>query len=135
MNKVRVTKQYILSAMHNLERTDLDPSENEKLFGICYRWHGHDYKIQVELEAEIQSSGLSVDRNAIDTIVESTLLKPFTGSRLNDHFSNTSGEALCSAFFDLLSPVVSQTFKQVQLIGIHIQETRKNWFSYSPSNS
>ena len=132
MNTIRLTQEVILSALHNLENPQLSDAENEKLYGQCYRKHGHDYHIQVELEGEIDPrTGIAFDRANLQSILDSVLTEKFSGTFLNRHFDCTSGEALSVYFFDLLKKPIENGLKGVRLVNLHIQETRKNWFSYS----
>ncbi len=132
MNKIRLTEEITISALHNLESPQLSDVENERLYGQCYRKHGHDYHIQVELEAEIDlRSGVAIDRSKLKEILDLVLTKKFSGTFLNRHFDCTSGEALSVYFFDIVKTPIENELKGVRLVNLHIQETRKNWFSYS----
>ncbi len=132
MSKIRFTEQLTLSALHNLENPNLSDAENQRLYGICYRKHGHDYHIQVQLEANIDArTGIAVDRLLLRKILNDKLFKKFNGTFLNDHFDCTSGEALSHYFYQLLQEPIETGLRGARLVSIHIQETRKNWFSYS----
>jgi 6-pyruvoyltetrahydropterin/6-carboxytetrahydropterin synthase len=124
----RVTVDYTLSAMHNLLNPDLSDLRNEELYGACFRKHGHDYHIRITLHGQIDPlTGLSIDRDHLDQVVEQVILRKYDGHFLNEHFANTSGEGLVEEFHALLKP----HFAQGQLVSVSMQETRKNWFSYS----
>ena len=119
------TKSYVIRALHNLENPDISDAENSRIYGMCYRLHGHNYKVQVTIEGNIDpKTGLCEFRNELDALVERELIERFDGKCLNDSFKNTSGEALVHIFFDLLRPHVPA---QVRL-RLSIQETRKNYF-------
>lgn len=129
---IRWTEQITISALHNLENPDLNDSENAKLYGDCYRKHGHDYHLQIELLATIDArSGLAIERSALANLLREHLFSVYNGQFLNQHFDCTSGEALSYYFYNLLKAPIEQGLKGVQLKSLQIQETRKNWFSYS----
>ena len=131
-HSIRFTEQITISALHSLESLELNNIENEKLYGDCFRKHGHDYKFQIEMEAQINDeSGLALDRNKLKEILEQQLTENFQAKFLNHHFDCTSGEALSLYLYKRLKTPLEANLKNVQLIGLHIQETRKNWFSYS----
>ena len=124
----RLTRQYVFRALHCLENRALDPAANERLYGMCYRQHGHHYKVQVTVEGSIDpNTGLCCDRDLLDQIVNKYLIEPFDGQDLNALFSNTAGEALAYEFYQLLAPHLAP----MKLSKVGIQETRKNWFEYS----
>ena len=133
MKTARLTRRYVLRALHNLINPDLSDEENARLYGLCYRLHGHDYQIMVTVEAPIHdASGLSVNRDELDTIVHRELIAPYDGQFLNEFFINTSGEALSRLFFVKLEKAVAPLFKNGgRLVQVSIQETRKNWFAHS----
>ena len=132
LSKIRLTEQFTLSALHHLENELLSEEENKKLFGICFRKHGHDYQIQVEIEAEInEATGLAFDRERLEMVISKSVKDKFEGRFLNEHFDCTSGEALSYYFFKLLELPIRKELAGAHLYALHIQETRKNWFSYS----
>lgn len=129
MSYCTITRRYIVRAIHNLHNPALADAENERLYGMCYRTHGHDYQIMVTIESPIDlATGLSFSRDKIDAVVNEELVRKFDGQMLNDLYPNTSGEALSYIFFNLLK----DDFKPAKLKSITIQETRKNWFAFKP---
>jgi len=132
MKTIQLTEQISLSSLHKLENPDLTDLENERLYGICFRKHGHDYHIQVLLEADIDDeTGLAFDRLGLKILLEKNLFERFNGKFLNKEFDCTSGEALSLYFYKILKASIEGAFKGTRLLSVHIQETRKNWFSYT----
>lgn len=128
MSFVTLTRRYLVRALHNLNNPDLNDQENERLYGMCYRTHGHDYQIMVTVEGPIDpSSGIVCSRDVIDSKVQEKIINKLDGRMLNDLYPNTSGEALSYILFDLLK----DEFGHLNLKSVTIQETRKNWFSHS----
>lgn len=126
---VAFTRLYIIRALHNLENPDVSDAENERLYGMCYRLHGHHYKVMVTIESELDpTTGLCRFRRELDAVVEKHLIAPFDGQSLNDTFINTSGEALVHLFYEILRPHIPADVR----LKISIQETRKNYFERPP---
>ncbi len=131
MSSVALTRRYSLRAMHNLNNPALSDSENEQLYGMCYRTHGHDYQIMVTIEGPIDPvTGIVFSRDVIDSRVEEKIIRKLEGQMLNDLYPNTSGEALSYILFEILK----NEFEPAKLKAVSIQETRKNWFSSAPVN-
>ena len=126
---VHVTKRYKLSAVHRHHNPELSAEENRKLYHKCSHTHGHEYLISVTVRGAVdESSGLVVSRDLMDKIVGEGILEPFTGSYLNDHVGNTSGEIIAARFFDILEPEFLRD-GMPDLARVSVQETRKNSFS------
>lgn len=127
--KTSFTRQYLIRSLHNLENPDATSEENERLYGMCYRLHGHDYKVQVTIESDVDPrTGLCAFRLELDALVERELIGPFDGRCLNDSFQNTSGEALVHLFYERLRPHIPSHIG----LRLAIQETRKNYFERPP---
>ncbi len=121
----RLTRMYVIRALHNLENPDVSDTENERLYGMCFRLHGHDYKVMVSIEGPVDDlSGLLPFRPELDRIVDEVLLRPLNGGCLNDHSTNTSGEALAHLWYERLRPHLPPELH----LRLAIQETRKNYF-------
>lgn len=129
MSFVTLTRRYLVRAMHNLNNPELNDTENARLYGMCYRTHGHDYQVMVTIEAPIDpNTGIVFSRDVIDSQVQEKIIDKLEGQMLNDLYPNTSGEALSYILFELLE----NEFAPAKLKALTIQETRKNWFAYSP---
>ncbi len=127
--KARLTRLYVIRALHNLENPDASDKENERLYGMCFRLHGHDYKVMVTIEGDVDPrSGLLAFRTEMDRVVDEVLIRPMSGQCLNDHSTNTSGEALAHLWYERLRP----HFPSHLQLRLSIQETRKNYFERPP---
>lgn len=123
----QLTREITLRSIHHLENPRLTPEENRSLYSVCYRTHGHDYKVRVSVTGSLDPrSGWIIDRDQMDRILRDTLIEPFDGADLNDHFANTSCEALAVEFYRRLEP----HFPAGTLSRVAIQETPKNTFEY-----
>ena len=52
MSALRLTRSYHFSAGHRLASPALSDAENARVYGPCYRQHGHNYRIEVTVEGE-----------------------------------------------------------------------------------
>ncbi len=126
-NKISLCEEITIQALHHLARKDLNQKENEALYGVCYRLHGHDYRIRITVKDEISpETGEIKSKKLLRDSIQSLLIKPYHGTYLNDFFPSTSGEYLCYAFYKILQKALG-----ANLTSVAIQETRKNWFEYT----
>lgn len=124
-----VTRQIVIRSIHHLENKAWSPTQNKSVYGICYGTHGHHYKVQVTCRGALDSkTGLAVDRDLLDSVLETEIRSKFDGVDLNRRFSNTSCEALAVEFYKILEPRLPAG----ALVRIGIQETKKNYFEFPP---
>ena len=87
-----VTKQFTFAAAHSLS----------KYHGKCERMHGHNYKLQVTVEGEVQSNGLVIDFVILKKIVKERILNKYDHQNLNEFFENSTAENVAQAIWDEL---------------------------------
>jgi 6-pyruvoyltetrahydropterin/6-carboxytetrahydropterin synthase len=127
---VALTRIYHFSAAHRLESPYLSPEENARVYGQCYRVHGHNYYVEVTVTGTPDPvTGMAVDLSALDEIVERELLSRVDHRELEQAVPElagviTTGESLARAFFALLAPRVPA------LARVAVVETAKNRFEY-----
>lgn len=123
----QVTQEITLRSMHHLQNEAWNETENRDFYGICYGQHGHDYRVQVSVQAEMdERTGLATDRDNLNKILEDELTSKYDGVNLNTRFKNTSCEQLAVEFYQILKP------RLPGLLKVGIQETRKNYFEFPP---
>ena len=123
---LRLTKRVTFSAMHELRSPALTEPQNRAIFGKCYNLHGHDYRLEVTVEGQLdEKTGLICDRDFFDAKLDKYVVKKYNGKNLNDFFSNTTGEILVSEFLCILEKLL----KPLNVVGIKLEETPKNTFS------
>ena len=132
MGDLRVTRSYHFSAGHRLENPAWSEAENARVYGQCYRQHGHNYLIEVTVVGTLDPvTGMSADLAAVDAAVETALLKRV------DHFDLsatvpelrgviTTGESLARTFWQWLEPLLPPG----QLRRVTVVETANNVFEY-----
>lgn len=107
-----LTRAYKFSAIHKLEPVE--------------QIHGHEYTLEVTLaSATLKPQSFWItDRDKMDEIVHTTIIRKLHGSSLNLHLKIASGENLVCYIFNRLL----QTELKAELVQVAIQETRKNRF-------
>ncbi len=127
-DRATFTKRVWISCLHELRSPELTDAENQEVFGQCFRTHGHDYGIEVTVAGQIdEKTGLLCDRERFETILDNEFVKKFDKTHLNHAFKNTTGELLALEFFLLLK----NKLKNFDLVKVGVQETPKNYFSYT----
>ena len=124
------TFETVISARHRLANPALTDAENERAFGICFRPHGHDYRVQATFFGDFdERTGLFGDRERLTNAVETALTRPFSGRDLNKTYLNTSCESLACDWFERVARAAAEDGARGRLARLSIQETRKNWFA------
>ena len=110
----QITKQYHLSAAHSL---DLEPEHP------CSRVHGHNYIVEVVLEAgRLNDDGMVLDYRIVDQLVN-PLIERWDHQNLNDFFTPTTSEAMAQLIYRKLKRVK-------QVVAVRVSETPKTWAEY-----
>ncbi|HYU15282.1 MAG TPA: 6-carboxytetrahydropterin synthase [Candidatus Acidoferrum sp.] len=132
MGDLRLTRSYHFSAGHRLENPALGEEENARIYGPCYRQHGHNYLLKVTVGGDLDPvTGMSADLAAVDAAVEAAVL-----SRV-DHYDLsatvpelsgviTTGESLARTFWQWLEPALPPG----RLRRVAVVETANNVFEY-----
>jgi 6-pyruvoyltetrahydropterin/6-carboxytetrahydropterin synthase len=132
-------------AIHHLESAELTAAENEKLYGKCYRTHGHHYHIQVTIAGSVDPvTGLVVSRDAFQALLQREVVDRYDARDLNKLFPVTSCEALAVRLHAELAPQITSTqlgyalgatWSNIELVRISIRETKKNYFESLPASA
>ena len=132
MTDFAVTRSYHFSAAHQLANSSLSDEENAKLYGQCFRQHGHNYQLEVTVAGTLDpATGMSVDITVIDEAVKKAVLDQV------DHYDLsatvpalagviTTGENLARTFWEWLEAALpAHVLKRVTVV-----ETANNVFEY-----
>lgn len=132
MSTLHLTRTYHFSAGHRLENGALSEEDNARVYGRCYRQHGHNYLLEVTVDGTVDPlTGMASDLGALDATVERVLL-----SRV-DHYDLssavlplegiiTTGENLARTFWQWLEGALPLG----RLRRVAVVETANNVFEY-----
>ena len=132
MSALRLTRSYHFSAGHRLASPALSDAENARVYGPCYRQHGHNYRVEVTLAGRLDpETGMAADLALLDTAVKRVILERVDHHDLSGTVPAldgiiTTGENLARAFWQWLEPALPPgTLTRVAVI-----ETDNNAFEY-----
>lgn len=115
-----ISKQFTFSASHQL----LNLPDNHP----CYRLHGHNYIVEIELQsAELDETGFVCDYNDLDGL-KNFIDETLDHRHLNEVFGHddTTAEKLASFLYDWSK----QQWPEVT--AVRVSETPKTWAEYRP---
>jgi 6-pyruvoyltetrahydropterin/6-carboxytetrahydropterin synthase len=141
---VTVTRTYEFSASHRLHAEGLSDSRNLDLFGKC-NWvngHGHNYEVEVSLSGDPDPvSGRLADLDAVDKVVDETILTPFDHRHLNMDVPefrgvNPTSENLTLVIWNRLAASWDAAgLSGARLHRVAVRETPRNYFEYYGPNA
>jgi 6-pyruvoyltetrahydropterin/6-carboxytetrahydropterin synthase len=127
-----LTLRVAFSSLHELKNPAWSDTKNTEVFGKCFRTHGHDYFLEVTVKGKIdQKSGLCCDRTFLAKILQKEIVDELNGVDLNTIYKSTTGEDLARELFNKLK----NRLAPLDLVGVGLQETPKNYFYFSDSQS
>lgn len=134
---IRVIRRYDFSAAHVLARPDWSDAENRRVYGKCANpaGHGHNYRVEVSIEGEIdRSTGHVLPPAELDRLVAERVLRELDGRFLNREVpafekSVPTAENIARFIWDSLAGGVAPA----RLVGIRLVETRNNSVEYAGS--
>jgi 6-pyruvoyltetrahydropterin/6-carboxytetrahydropterin synthase len=132
MARPRLTRSYHFSAGHRLENAALGEEVNARLYGPCYRQHGHNYLLEVTVSGDLDPvTGMAADLGRVDTAVKTAVLDRVDHRDLSATVPElrgviTTGENLACTFWRWLEPALPAG----QLHRVAVIETANNIFEY-----
>src|SRR5437773_2505962 len=99
-----VTKEFNFSAAHFLT----------KYHGKCENLHGHNYKLAVTVQGELNQDDLVLDFTELKAIVQTNIISVLDHTNLNDRFPNPSCELVAQWIYQTLQSQLPH-LHQVQL--------------------
>jgi 6-pyruvoyltetrahydropterin/6-carboxytetrahydropterin synthase len=132
MSALALTRSYHFSAGHRLENTALDEEDNARLYGQCYRQHGHNYRLEVTVGGDLDpDTGMAVDLAVVDAAVHSAVLSKVDHYDLSATVPGlagviTTGENLARTFWQWLEGALPPG----RLRRVAVVETANNVFEY-----
>ena len=132
MSGLRLTRRYHFSAGHQLANPALSDEENARVYGQCFRQHGHNYLLEVTVAGQVDpATGMSADIRGLDAVVERAVLSRVDHYDLSSTVPGlegvvTTGENLARTFWRWLEPALGPA----QLRRVAVIETDNNTFEY-----
>ena len=132
MSRFAVTRRYHFSAGHRLENRALGAEDNARVYGQCYRQHGHNYGLEVTVAGEADPvTGMSVDIAVVDAAVHAAVLDRVDHYDLSATVAEldgviTTGENLARTFWRWLEPALPPG----RLRRVAVVETDNNVLEY-----
>jgi 6-pyruvoyltetrahydropterin/6-carboxytetrahydropterin synthase len=132
VSRFELTRTYHFSAAHRLASPALPEEESARLYGPCFRPHGHNYLVEVTVAGALDPrTGMSADLTSLDAVVQRAVLERVDHHDLSGSVPElagviTTGENLARSFWRWLEPELpAGTLRRVAVI-----ETASNTFEY-----
>ena len=121
------------SASHTLRNDSLSETENEKLFGKCNSFHGHNYYLEITIKGEVDPvSGYVMDLKKLKGILHERIIEKVDHKYLNevDLFKNVNPtmENMAVIFWNELKDILKGDL--YELYSVKLFETEKNSVIY-----
>ncbi len=136
MDHVLIRQQFEFSAAHRLHVPGYSDDRNREIFGKCNNpsGHGHNYKLEVAVRAPIDPQGRACDAEAIDQLVDHTVIQQLDHKHLNmdvPQFEslNPSVENIAQVIHAMLLPALPAL--GVELVEVSVWETGKTVCTYA----
>ena len=132
MSGMELTRQYRFSAGHRLESAAFSPEENARVYGQCYRQHGHNYLVEVTVGGQPDAiTGMAADLGALDDAVKRLVIDRVDHYDLSSAVPaltgvTTTGENLARSFWEWIEPALPRGL----LRRVAVVETDNNTFEY-----
>ncbi|MCX7834126.1 MAG: 6-carboxytetrahydropterin synthase [Ignavibacteria bacterium] len=128
-----ITRKEHFSASHILTNKKLTIKKNEKIFGKCNEYHGHNYYLEITVCGKLKKeSGYVFDLKLLSKIIQDKIISKVDHKLLNevDIFKNTipTTENMAIIFWRILKPELDKY--KIKLYSIKIYETEKNIVEY-----
>jgi 6-pyruvoyltetrahydropterin/6-carboxytetrahydropterin synthase len=125
-----VNRRAQFSASHRYWLPELDPEENQRLFGACTRFpgHGHNYVLYVSLAGELDEYGMVQNLSNVKKIIKEEIVSQLDYSYLNEiwpEFQQTlpTTENIARVIWQRLEP-------HLPLVDIQLLEHPELWAHY-----
>ena len=132
MSEYRLTRSFHFSAGHRLASAALSDDENARLYGQCFRPHGHNYSVEITLTGTLDPvTGMAGDLGDLDATVARVLLDRVDHYDLSTAVPAldgviTTGENLARTFLCWLTAALPPG----RLVRVAVVETANNTFEY-----
>ena len=135
MEHVLISQEFEFCAAHRLHAPQLSPQQNREVFGKCNNpsGHGHNYRLQVSVQASVQSDGQVLQAEQIDVLVDQNVIQYLDHKHLNidiPEFAklNPSVEHISMVIYEILEHPVSMLGAELEAVSVW--ETPKTMCTY-----
>jgi 6-pyruvoyltetrahydropterin/6-carboxytetrahydropterin synthase len=118
-----ITKLFEFEAAHHLPNHP----------GLCKQFHGHSYKLEVEVSGIMNQSGMIIDFGDLKKIVNDCIIKKYDHTNLNDYFLPPTAEMMVDYFAKEL--IVSLQSTGVSLERVRLWETSSGYCEWKRRDS
>jgi 6-pyruvoyltetrahydropterin/6-carboxytetrahydropterin synthase len=133
-----LTSRYRFVASHRLNTPALSVEQNAKLYGKCNNpyGHGHDYVLDITVDGPLDTSGQIVNREALDALVRTHVLRRVDHRDLNTEVAELAGEVTTTEnlAFAIEKMLQSHWTLPARLARVRIAETARNTFELETEN-
>ena len=130
MATMELTKVLRFSAAHRLASPALSPAENRRLYGPCFRGHGHNYALEATVRGVVDADGMVMDaavlEQAMRTVVDLVDHRDLTRDVPALAGTVTTGENLAATFYRM----IDRALPPGSLVRVAVVETENNRFEY-----
>jgi 6-pyruvoyltetrahydropterin/6-carboxytetrahydropterin synthase len=136
MATMELTKILRFSAAHRLASSALSEAENRRLYGPCFRSHGHNYALEATVRGAVDEDGMVMDAAALEQAMRNAVVD------LVDHRDLardvpalagvvSTGENLAVAFYRM----IERALPPGRLVRVAVVETDNNRFEYEATEA
>lgn len=130
MATMELTKILRFSAAHRLASPALSRAENRRLYGPCFRGHGHNYALEATVRGVVDADGMVMDaavlEQAMRTVVDLVDHRDLTRDVPPLAGTVTTGENLAATFYRM----IDRALPPGSLVRVAVVETENNRFEY-----
>ena len=130
MATMELTKILRFSAAHRLASPALSRAENRRLYGPCFRGHGHNYALEATVRWVVDADGMVMDaavlEQAMRTVVDLVDHRDLTRDVPALAGTVTTGENLAATFYRM----IDRALPRGSLVRVAVVETENNRFEY-----
>jgi len=130
MATMELTKILRFSAAHRLASPALSRAENRRLYGPCFRGHGHNYALEATVRGVVDADGMVMDaavlEQAMRTVVDLVDHRDLTRDVPALAGTVTTGENLAATFYRM----IDRALPPGSLVRVAVVETENNRFEY-----
>lgn len=114
--KMFATTEMNFEAGHCLRMQSKSDEENRDIYGKCYNVHGHNYKLNVTVEGEVQEDGMIINFKTIKAIIKKEIIDFYDHKFINELMDDVpTAENMCSKIWKMLD-------RKFETLGINLYE-------------